>query len=80
MRVGNRLTAASLALAAGVPLAHVGKLLGHKNWATTAKYGHLDDEAGRAAAEAVSTAIERARAGTKGAKGAKSHLRISNGA
>lgn len=57
-----RHSAASDALAAGVPLAAIGGMLGHRHPATTARYAHLDDPLLRRAADAVGDAIETAKA------------------
>jgi integrase len=46
-------TFASYAVARGLPLYSVGKLLGHANAATTAKYAHLDLSALREATNTV---------------------------
>jgi integrase len=54
-----RHSAASDALAAGVPLAMVGAMLGHKSPATTARYAHLADEHRKRAATMMGDAIER---------------------
>jgi integrase len=48
---------ASAALRAGVPLAMVGKLLGHKKSATTMRYAHLADDDAAAANETVGAAL-----------------------
>lgn len=48
---------ASDALNAGVPLAVVGKMLGHKRVETTARYAHLDDKALRAGVETTGAQI-----------------------
>jgi integrase len=48
---------ASLAISAGVPLATIGGLLGHKDLKSTQRYAHLDDPALRAGAAAVGQAI-----------------------
>jgi integrase len=48
---------ASAALAAGVPLAMVGKLLGHKRASTTERYGHLAADDAAAANEVVGAAL-----------------------
>lgn len=48
---------ASDAMNAGVPLAVVGKMLGHKRVETTARYAHLDDKALRAGVETTGDAI-----------------------
>lgn len=53
-----RHSAASDALNAGVPLALVGAMLGHRNTATTARYAHVADKALRDAAERMGDAIE----------------------
>jgi integrase len=49
---------ASDALAAGVPLAVVGAMLGHKRVETTARYTHLDDKVTRAGVETTGAKIE----------------------
>jgi len=54
-----RHSAASDALNAGVPLAVVGKILGHKNPQTTARYAHISDHSTRKGVEAMGTAIAR---------------------
>lgn len=54
-----RHSAASDALAAGVPLALVGGILGHRSPRTTARYAHLADDALAAAAAAMGASIER---------------------
>jgi integrase len=46
-----RHTAASLMVAAGVPIFDVAKILGHSSVAVTMRYAHLAPEAGRAAIE-----------------------------
>jgi len=59
-----RHSAASDALMSGVPLAVVGKILGHRNPSTTARYAHISDSVLRDAVETMSSTIERnARAG-----------------
>ena len=52
-----RHTFASVALNAGVSLAHVGAMLGHKSQQTTARYAHVADDALRAAVERTGDAI-----------------------
>ena len=52
-----RHSAASFAIGAGASLAVVGKMLGHTNQATTAKYAHLADDPVRAATELVAAAV-----------------------
>ena len=52
-----RHSAASFAIGAGASLAVVGKMLGHKNSATTARYAHLADDPVRAATELVAAAV-----------------------
>lgn len=47
---------ASDAIMAGIPLAHVGKLLGHQQMSTTQRYAHIADDALR---EAANVAAER---------------------
>lgn len=54
-----RHSAASDALMAGVPLAMVGALLGHRNPRTTARYAHIDPGVLRAAAQRMGEAIEQ---------------------
>ena len=51
---GLRHTFASVAVSNGVPLSHVQKLLTHKDPTLTQRYAHLEDEALKKAAEAVS--------------------------
>jgi integrase len=48
---------ASLAISAGVPLATIGGLLGHKDLKSTQRYAHIDDPALRAGAAAVGAAV-----------------------
>lgn len=61
-----RHSAASDALMAGLPLAMVGALLGHKTPRTTQRYAHLDPSVLRVAAERMGEAIEqRTRDGAK---------------
>ena len=50
-------TFASAAVAAGQGLPMIGKLLGHTQVATTARYAHLAADPVKAAAEQVSAAI-----------------------
>ena len=52
-----RHTYASVSLMRGETLVTVGKLLGHRNPATTLKYIHFDDGAAHAASEAVAPAL-----------------------
>jgi integrase len=52
-----RHSAASLMLSAGVPLDHVGRVLGHTQAQTTLRYAHLTDEAGKAATDALGNVI-----------------------
>jgi integrase len=54
-----RHSAASDALAAGVPLALIGGMLGHKRPETTARYAHLADTTLREAVRVMGEAIER---------------------
>jgi integrase len=54
-----RHTFASTAVAAGQGLPMIGKLLGHTQVATTARYAHLAADPVKAAAEQVSSAIAR---------------------
>ncbi len=54
-----RHSAASDALMSGVPLAVVGKILGHKNPSTTARYAHISDRVLSEAVETMSSAISR---------------------
>ena len=59
-----RHTFASIGYAGGQPLAHIGKLLGHKNQQTTQRYAHLGQNAVRAAADDIGVRIgEAMRAG-----------------
>jgi integrase len=51
---------ASVAVAGGMSLPMIGKLLGHRNTATTARYAHLADDPVRAAAEGVGARISAA--------------------
>ena len=43
----------------GVPLAVVGKILGHKDPSTTARYAHISDAVLSSAVEAMASAIVR---------------------
>jgi len=60
-----RHSAASDALNAGVPLAVVGKILGHKKPETTARYAHISDHSLRKGVEAMGTAITGRKKGEK---------------
>jgi integrase len=51
---------ASLALGRGVPLAVIGKLLGHKNPATTQRYAHLARDAVQAVNDEIGAAMQAA--------------------
>jgi integrase len=62
-----RHTAASLMVAAGVPLFDVAKILGHSTLAVTMRYAHFAPEAGRAAVEKLGAAL----AGTTAERQAK---------
>jgi integrase len=61
-----RHTAASLMVAAGVPLFDVAKILGHSTLAMTMRYAHFAPEAGRAAVEALGKALTSAGAERRG--------------
>ncbi len=61
-----RHTAASWAVNAGVPLAAIGRQLGHASVQTTAKYAHVDLEQARSAADAAAEALRQSAAGGKG--------------
>ena len=61
-----RHTYASVAIRDGVPLAHLGRLLGHKNARTTERYAHLGDDPVRLAAANTSSAIDAAMKGGEG--------------
>ena len=52
-----RHTYASMALAQGETVLTIGRLLGHRNPATTLKYTHLSDAMVREAAETVGAAL-----------------------
>jgi integrase len=52
----------SVLVSSGVPLATVGKLLGHTQSKTTERYAHLADEVERAAANLFSSLLEKASA------------------
>lgn len=58
-----RHTNASVAASGGVPLAIVGKLLGHNQASTTQRYAHLADDPVRAAADSVGNRIAAALSG-----------------
>lgn len=53
-----RHTAASLLVAAGVPIFDVARILGHKDMKTTMRYAHFAPEAGRAAAETLERLLD----------------------
>ena len=53
---------ASDAIMAGIPLAHVGKLLGHRQMSTTQRYAHIADHALREAANVAAGRIASASA------------------
>ena len=53
-----RHTYASMALAQGETVLTIGRLLGHRNPATTLKYTHLSDAMVRAAVDTVGAALE----------------------
>ena len=53
-----RHTYASMALAQGETVLTIGRLLGHRNPATTLKYIHLDDTIVREAVDRVGAALE----------------------
>jgi integrase len=55
---------ASDAIMAGVPIALVGKLLGHRQMSTTQRYAHLSDDAVRQAANTTAGRIESATRGS----------------
>lgn len=57
---------ASMGLLAGDNLAVIGKLLGHGDVKTTARYAHLADDALRHAAARISSSIEAALEGKSG--------------
>lgn len=59
-----RHTNASVAASGGVPLAIVGKLLGHNQASTTQRYAHLADDPVRAAADTVGNRIAAALSGS----------------
>jgi integrase len=54
-----RHTLASQAIAAGLTLPEVGKLLGHRSQATTARYAHVADRVARAATDRVAARMAR---------------------
>lgn len=60
-----RHTAASLMVAAGVPLFDVAKILGHSTIAVTMKYAHFAPKAGRAAIDALGAALSGTAAAPK---------------
>ena len=60
-----RHSAASDALMSGVPLAVVGKILGHRKPSTTARYAHISDHVLRDAVETMTSAITATRATSK---------------
>jgi integrase len=65
---------ASFAIAAGAPLAIIGKNLGHRRASTTERYAHLRDDAGSAVAQLVD---ERYRAALQDSR-SRSHSGVSN--
>ena len=60
-----RHSAASFAIGAGASLPVIGKMLGHKHTATTARYAHLTADPVRAAMDSVAAAIDAARSTTE---------------
>jgi integrase len=61
-----RHTYASFGAGGGVGLPIIGKLLGHTQSATTARYAHLDDDPLRRAAESIGSRIAAALSGKRG--------------
>jgi integrase len=59
---------ASIAVASGIPLALVGKTLGHAKAKTTERYAHIADDPTRAAARKTGQQIKKLIDGTKGGK------------
>ena len=55
-----RHTAASLMVAAGIPLLDVARILGHSTLAVTMRYAHFAPQSGRAAIEALAEALRTA--------------------
>ena len=58
-----RHTCASHLVSSGVPLAHVGKLLGHTQASTTSRYSHFADSPLREAANLLGNIVEKGRRG-----------------
>ena len=69
---------ASVGLASGQGLPLIGKLLGHADVATTARYAHLADDPVRVAADRISGAVAGAMAG-RGAEAGKPSMTPSRG-
>jgi integrase len=63
---GSRHSFASVAASGGQSLVVIGKLLGHSQPATTARYAHLADDPVRAASDAVGRHIATAMEGNSG--------------
>lgn len=61
-----RHSAASFALANGVPLEVIGRLLGHRDVKTTRRYAHLADEVAKVAAERTAAIVQDLFAGKAG--------------
>ena len=55
---------ASVGASAGMSLPIIGKLLGHRDPKTTARYAHIDDDPARAAADRISGTIAAAMNGS----------------
>ena len=76
-----RHSAASDALNAGVPLAIVGEILGHKSTRTTERYAHVANRVAQAATDAMAAAILDAAQGrsTSSSTSTKRRLRDPKG-
>ncbi len=71
---------ASIAASSGLGLPIIGKMLGHSQPATTARYAHLANDPVKAAAAAVAGKIAAAMGGGKGGEAAATVVRLRPGA